>query len=89
MQWLGCLTGWWFDGGRVGWLGWKLRVKETRVQGQGGQKKNFFLEAMGIEPATRDMEFRLTTTSTVLTVLTWRVVWDLTGENGRIWKIGS
>ena len=87
MQWLGCLTGWWFGGGRVGWLGWGLRVKETRVQGQGGQK--IILEAMGIEPATSDMKSRLTATSTVLTVLTWRVVCDLTGENGRIWKSRS
>ena len=71
----------------IGWaeLVW---VKETKVQGQGGQKK-IILEAMGIEPAPRNMGSRLTTTSTVLTVLTWREVCDLTGENGRIWKSRS
>jgi hypothetical protein len=63
-----------------------LREKETRVQGQGGQ---IILEAMGIEPETREEESRLTTNSTVLTVRTWSVVCVLTGENGRIWKIGS
>jgi hypothetical protein len=50
-----------------------LRVKETKVQGQGGQKKKFFLEAMGIEPATLDMKSRLATNSTVLTVIPWSV----------------
>jgi hypothetical protein len=49
-----------------------LRVKETKVQGQGGQKKNN-LEAMGIEPATLDMKSRLATNSTVLTVIPWSV----------------
>ena len=44
------------------------------------------LEAVGIEPATHDMESRLTTNSTVLTVMTWRVVCTLIGEYGRFWK---
>ena len=48
----------------------------------GAAKNN--LEAMIIEPVTREMESRLTTNSTVLTVITWRMVCDLTGENGRV-----
>jgi hypothetical protein len=86
MQWLGCLTGWWFGGGRVGWLGWKLGDGDS---GSRTGRPKIILEAMRIEPVTRDMESRLTTTSTVFTVLTWRVVCDLTGENGRVWKIRS
>ena len=63
-----------------------LREKETRVQGQGGQK---YLEAMGIEPETREEGSRLTTNSTVLTVLRRTVMCLLTGENGRFWRNGS
>jgi hypothetical protein len=78
------LVVWWWKGGLV-----RMEAAGERDSGSRTGRPKIILEAMGIEPVTRDMESRLTTTSTVLTVLTWRVVCDLTGENGRIWKIGS
>ena len=81
---LGCLAGWWLGGGRVGRFGMDCTGEGDEGSRTGRPKT--FLEAMGIEPATHGVKSRLTTNSTVLTVMTWRVVFDLTGEYGRIWK---
>ena len=78
MTWLGSLTGWWLGGGRVDLFGMDCVGEGDSGSRTGRPKIN--LEAMGIEPATHDIESRLTTNSTVLTVMTWRVVCTLIGE---------
>ena len=67
MLWLGCLAGWWLGDGRVVWFGMDV-TGEGDSSSRPGRPK-IILEAMGIEPATRDVETRLTTNSAEMTVL--------------------
>ena len=75
---------------RLGFWTWRRRhVTGGRRLGFKDMAAKIFLEAMGIEPATRDMESRLTTISAVVAVMTWCVICTLTGESGRFWKSRS
>ena len=54
--------------------------------GSRARRPKIILEAMGIEPATRDTASGLTTYSTMLSVISWGVFGFWSSEDGRLWK---